>query len=116
MKPTFKTLCDAAVTAGEMSEGTAEYFHGLYLDSAERSELETLRELVGVRKDAAACASDAQHWLKLMAAWDERVTLREELKRTLEYLIAWRADATKCHNQHLPIARLQALLGIPEAR
>ncbi len=77
--PNFKTLCDAAVTMGEMSQGTADYFHGLYLNSDECRELAMLRELVGVRSDAQACASDAQHWLKLMAAWDENVVLRAKL-------------------------------------
>jgi hypothetical protein len=50
---TFKTLCDAAVTMGEMSEGTAEYFHSLYLNSAECRELTALR--VALDKSEAYC-------------------------------------------------------------
>lgn len=48
MKPTFKTLCDAAVTAGEMSEGTAQYFYDLFLQSAEHDENVLLRRAVSV--------------------------------------------------------------------
>jgi len=51
--------------------------HGLAIVRVEdETELHMLRELVGVRADASACANDAQHWLKLMAAWDENVKLR----------------------------------------
>lgn len=53
--------------------------HDIIVDDLKR-ELGMLRELVGVRADAQACAADAQHWLKLMAAWDENVNLRAKLK------------------------------------
>lgn len=42
---TFKRLCDAAVTAGEMSKGTADYFYGLYLNSDECRDLAAMKEL-----------------------------------------------------------------------
>jgi len=42
-------------------------------------ELIAIREIVGVRGDCKAFASDAEHWLKLMAAWDENVKLRSQL-------------------------------------
>ncbi len=42
---TFKRLCDAAVTMGEMSKGTADYFHGLYLNSDECRENKALKKL-----------------------------------------------------------------------
>jgi hypothetical protein len=69
------------------------------MTTAERQELETLRELVGVRKDAPACAADAQHWLKLMAAWDDNVRLRaknaklcEALERITKIKWGWDGD------------------------
>jgi len=43
----FKALCDAAVTMGEMDEGTARYFHDLYLQSDEHRLLNELE--LGVR-------------------------------------------------------------------
>jgi len=42
-------------------------------------ELIAIREIVGVRGDCKAFASDAEHWLNLMAAWDENVKLRSQL-------------------------------------
>lgn len=49
---TFKRLCDAAVTMGEMDQGTADYFLGLYLNSDEHREGQTLREALGNLVDA----------------------------------------------------------------
>lgn len=48
MKYTFKTLVDAAVAAGEMDRGTADYFYGLYQDSADRKALGDLVDAVTV--------------------------------------------------------------------
>jgi hypothetical protein len=45
----------------------------------DRAELEMLREMVGVHKNASACVNDATHWLKLMDAWDENAALRKAL-------------------------------------
>ena len=33
----------------------------------------------GRTADVAACAADAEHWLKLMAAWDENVNLKAQI-------------------------------------
>jgi len=46
--PTFKTLLDAAVTMGELSQGTAKYVHELFVQSGEcpdgyREALEQIR-------------------------------------------------------------------------
>jgi len=49
---TFKRLCEAAVTMGEMDEGTADYFHGLYLNSDEHREVQALREALRNLVDA----------------------------------------------------------------
>ena len=60
----------------------------------DRAELAMLRELVGVRADAAACAADAQHWLKLMADHDMMIRQRALLEEIDEALteMGWHTD------------------------
>lgn len=48
---TLKRLHELAVSAGEVSEGTAEYFHGLYLSSSEARDLTTLRSVASAMAD-----------------------------------------------------------------
>lgn len=48
---TLKQLHELAVSTGEVSEGTAEYFQGLYLSSSEARDLTTLRSLAAAMAD-----------------------------------------------------------------
>lgn len=64
-----------------------------------KKELAILRELVGVRADAPACAADAQHWLKLMARYDQAIKMEQILKEADEILteMNWNTDHGLLH-------------------
>ena len=72
---------------------------GAGLGDSERAELALLRELVGVRADAPACAADAHHWLKLMADHDTMIRQRALLEEIDEALteMGWRTDRGILH-------------------
>lgn len=55
----FKTLVDASVIAGEQDEGTAEYFHELYLQSRECPDLARLKAENPVLRKALGDLVDA---------------------------------------------------------